>query len=288
MGAAGPSKCSPGSALRRCPLQVVALATFLAGRWRIAGQDFSGADQSIGSWDSLNRGHETDPPLLGEVDVSDLLGIGGRGMQTLDADRGLDSGAQRKRMRACLRAVRMRMGAKPEETEANIASLMSQAASSGRQSSEMSEDQIINQIVFSMVMSCYQRIDAASVGRVLKGDSLEEGTQEALFKQWAASLRPTKRQFLLLEFVMKEEQARLLREAGPEDMPGTVNIIGRGMSSWMKVTYLLVVFGVLSSAGYFAIRRVLRQIHRPPRERTAKAMRKVMRAEAKLDKKKLS
>merc|ERR1712066_298073 len=124
----------------------------------------------------------------------------------------------------------------------------------------------------------------ASVDQVHAGGQLSANEEEAIFKQSASPLRPTRKQFRLLESVMQEQRLKDMKASNPYDFLGSANILGTGMSVRAKVFYVCLVSVVLLSAGLWAFRRVSRP--RPVRERTAKAMRRAVKAELRLDKKK--
>jgi len=225
-------------------------------------------------------------------DVSDLLGLAGRGDQGVaarktDVDRRLDKSSRRKRMTACLTATRTRMTAKPDEVDTAVGSLMAQREAAGAAGADglpdMTEEQAVNQLLFSMVMSCYAGIDNSSVSKVIDGGRLPPDAEEALFRQSSSPPRPTPQQFKLLESVIEEEQAKLMKEMRPEDMPGAPGIIGRSMSTRAKVAYVLVVIAGVFGGGLWALKRMMRG--RPPKQRSAKAMRKFAKAMDQLEKK---
>jgi len=224
----------------------------------------------------------------GIPDVTDLIGIGGVSGQLhgSDVDQGVQAATLRKRMQACLQAARMRMEARPEETEAAVGALINQAAQATTGMAEMqefSEEQATNQLLFSMILSCYHSIDSSSVDQIRAGGRLSADEDEAIFKQSASPPRPTRKQFRLLESVMNEQRVKEMSEVNPGDVSG-VNILGRGMSARAKVFYVVVVSVVLVGAVLWAFHRVSRP--RQVRERTTKAMRRVTKAELRLDKKK--
>lgn len=220
-------------------------------------------------------------PGLGEVDVSDLIGLGGRGgsLEPKAIEDTWPAGVRRQRMLACVRAAARWTETHPSELEGVVAELMAQAESqaAAQPGAQFTEEQAMNQYVFGMTMSCYHIIDESIVYLAIEGERLPADAEETLFGKAAAPPRPTRAQFELLEAVMREEQARRMEDRGPEALGG-LHIIGSWMSRRQKAAYLLLVVAVVAAAGYCFFTPLIFPPEQMPRERTAKAAKKVKRA----------
>lgn len=273
-------------ALRVSVLRLAAIAMVLAGMlWHAGGQGIARVPRPDGrsGFDPLGGADDLAGPS-GAADVSDLVGFGAK-VGTTDVDRSLDPGERRKRMRSCVHAAQSWLETRPDEAETAIAGLLAQAQATPTQAgSDFSTEQAMNQLVFSMTMSCYQSIDVQAVEQVHAEQRLTKEQEDTIFKQSSSPPRPTRKQFRLLESVMKEEQQRRAQEVGPEAIPGEMNIIGSGMSPRAKAAYLLLVLTAFAGGAAYAFPKVLRG--KPPRERTAKMQRKLQKVEMMLEKKK--
>lgn len=232
------------------------------------------------------RGQETGVvPSADALDVSDLMGLGGGagGIATTDVDAQLDPGERRKRMSSCVRGAQTWLEKHADEAETQVASLMTQAQAAGP-AGEFTAEQATNQLVFSLTMTCYQKIDKEFVEQIHTGTKLSADAEKHIFELAAAPPRPTRKQFQLLESVMKEEQLRMAQEVDPAMEAGGIGIIGRGMSGRAQALYLLLVLALFGGLAAYAFPKVLN----PPREkaRTEKMVRKLAKAEMRLDKKK--
>lgn len=137
-----------------------------------------------------------------------------------------------------------------------------------------------------MVMSCYAAVDTATVAQILSGGRLPQQREEALLRQRGAPPRPTPQQYRLLEATVREEQERLIKEMRPEDLPGAVGLIGWAMPPLVKAAYVTMVIAGSFGAVLWMLRRQLRG--GPERERVERALRKLEKAAARLERKKLS
>lgn len=231
----------------------------------------------------------------GPGDVSDLIGVAGMdkggGFAADDPDEGLDPGARRKRMRACLSASRAWMAARPDEVAEEVgrmvAAMASQALASGKSSGPMdeamAEEQGNSQMLYSMLITCYYSIEGELAEAVYGGAPVPKESEEELFKNVASPPRPTRRQYRLIESVFKEERDKMMKEMDSGDMPGGMGVPGRNLTTSQKTFYVLAVLAAIFGGLLWALRRSLRE--KPARERTAKAMRKVEKAELRLLKK---
>lgn len=205
---------------------------------------------------------------------------------------GLSQDARTERMRACFAVTRTHMEARSSEVDAAINGLMAQASgqatAQGEKASlnaEVGEEQASNFLVFNMALDCYRTADNESVAQHIAGGSMAADKVKAFFKAAQQEApRPTKAQYILLEKVMNEEQMRV--SAAAVEQPPAPNLSIRGLSAGTQVLYFLAIAGGLVGGGYVLHRRIFKD-HKGMRERTAKATRKVARAQVVLDKKKV-
>lgn len=243
----------------------------------LLGQAFGSGADSLGG----NAAFVGSRAGLAADDVSDLIGLPGFSSskgQAVNTDAKLDASGKRKRMRTCLSLVLEKIEAKPAETEEAVGTLMSQMSpGSSAQNERMSEEQAMNQVVFNMVLTCYQNIDTSAVDVLASGSRLPAADEDAIFKQSAIPPRPTRKQYRLLEEVFQEHKQQELQTMPTEDLTGGLGIPGQNMSGKAKAIYLLLVASALLGGGAWAIPQVLRE--RTGRQCTSKMMRKAMKAE---------
>merc|ERR1712205_237311 len=128
-----------------------------------------------------------------------------------------------KRMRGCLNATRRYMERRSDDLAAAVNTL---AAQGGSQNQAMSPEQVENSIVYGMILTCYQNIDGSTLALVQKGGEVPKEKGEVTFgKIGDPSPRPSRSQYVLLDKAMREEQARVMQEAGRDTMPGAVGTI---------------------------------------------------------------
>lgn len=219
---------------------------------------------------------------IGDDDVSDLIFEEGMQPKEMDADEGLDENEKELRMRACFRTATKRMEADPDMVETSISQMMAQG---GQQSGgDMSEEQATNYVVFTMVMSCYSSIGTAQVDTIMSGARLPKTAEEDLFKPGASPPRPTRRQYALLETVVREERLVQSSEAVPFDPLTGMYTIGQTMTIRTKALYALAVIVVTFGGILLLYRRILR-FAAPAKEYSSKSLRKLRSAERSLAKK---
>lgn len=153
------------------------------------------------------------------------------------------------------------------------------------ESQEVAEMQAESYLVYTMVSACHRSIDSESVAQIQAGKPLGKEQEERVFKMSTAPPRPTRQEYLLLESVMQEEQARIYAENA--DMPtlGLPLLGRRGMSRSMQAFYALSVCAALGAVGLWALRDMTRRRSEVPRERTAKSTRRVAKATERLKRK---
>mmetsp|Transcript_13207 Transcript_13207/g.41692 ORF Transcript_13207/g.41692 Transcript_13207/m.41692 type:complete len:86 (+) Transcript_13207:138-395(+) len=83
---------------------------------------------------------------------------------------------------------------------------------------------------------------------------------------------------------MHEEQARMVKEMRPEDMPGAVGLAGPTLPTPVRVAYVLLVIAGVFGGGLWALRRMTRE--RSQRDLSARSARKLAKAADRLDKRK--
>eukprot|EP00932_Pfiesteria_piscicida_P012287 SRR837773.23628.p3 GENE.SRR837773.23628~~SRR837773.23628.p3 ORF type:complete len:187 (-),score=57.10 SRR837773.23628:63-575(-) len=165
------------------------------------------------------------------------------------------------------------MEARPGEVEEAVGAMLQQA--SAAPSAEMAgftEEQATNQVVFTMVLGCYQNIDPASVDEVRGGGRLPAAVEDDVFKPAAAPLRPSRRQYRLLEKVMQEHRMKEMRVASPEELYG-MSVPGTGMSARAKALYVLLVVAILAAAVAWTGRWLLQAMEPREKERSSKSLR---------------
>merc|ERR1711862_447895 len=147
----------------------------------------------------------------------------------------------------------------------------------------MTMEKAIDQVFFSRVITCYQKIDADTVVRLNTGKRLSKEESDALFESEVPP-RPSRKQFQLLQSVMQEMQVKRMQELNDE-MPGGIGIIGRSLTTSQKALYVLLIGVLLVAVLYWVSKRLFTARAPRMRERTDKGMRKVMKAQMRLDKK---
>ncbi|CAJ1338642.1 unnamed protein product [Effrenium voratum] len=182
-------------------------------------------------------------------------------------------------MTACVRATRVHLEQRPEEVEATVSSLMAQTMPGVP---EPSEEEATNQFFSLSVLACYEAIDNKTVSQVLSDGKLAEDAAEVVFGNVLSSRRPTRQQVELYETVVQEEQARLLEQLTPDDMPGAIGNIGRKMSPATKAAYVAFVLTGLVAFGAWSLWHMTRE--KPQKERSSKSWRNEMKT-ARMEKK---
>jgi len=211
----------------------------------------------------------------------------GARLTTTDVDAEFDPGQKRKRMGSCVRAAQAWVEANPRDADLQVQKLMTQAqmAAPGQQdvSAELTAEQGTNQLVFGMIMACYHSIDKETVEQVHDGRKLVKAEEEKIFELSETPPRPSRKQYILLESVMKEEQIRMSQDMQVD--PRDIGIVGRKLPGQAQAVYLLLVVALFGGLAAYAFPKVLR----PAREveRNTKMARKLAKAEKMLDKKKL-
>mmetsp|Transcript_9183 Transcript_9183/g.21819 ORF Transcript_9183/g.21819 Transcript_9183/m.21819 type:complete len:245 (-) Transcript_9183:27-761(-) len=217
-------------------------------------------------------------------DVSDLIGIGGKMAAQGDiskVDQSLSKKSRRKRMSACIRATRRRLESRSEEVETAVSSLMAQSTPGMK---EFTEEEAVNQLFSLTVFACYEHVDNQTIVEVLQGaEQLDEEKGSTVFRDVLSARRPSRAQMELYEAVVQEEQARLLEQMTPDDMPGALGNIGRKMSTATKAAYVVSVLAGLGIFAAWSLWRMTQQ--KPSKERSAKSQRQQVKAEARLEKK---
>ncbi|CAE7569304.1 unnamed protein product [Symbiodinium natans] len=139
----------------------------------------------------------------------------------------------------CIRATRHRLETRSEEVEATISSLMAQSAPGMK---ELNEEEAANQLFSLTVFACYEHVDNKTVAEVLQGaEKLDDEKSSAIFRDVLSARRPSRAQVELYESVVQEEQARLIEQMTPDEMPGALGNIGRKMSTATKAAYVIAV-----------------------------------------------
>lgn len=196
-------------------------------------------------------------------------------------DQALSKKSRRKRMSACIRATRRRLETRSDEVETAVSSLMAQSTPGMK---EFTEEEAVNQLFSLTVFACYEHVDNQTIAEVLQGsEQLDEEKGSTVFRDVLSARRPSRAQMELYEAVVQEEQARLLEQMTPDDMPGALGNIGRKMSTATKAAY---VVSVLAGLGIFAAWSLWRMTQeKPSKERSTKSQRQQVKAEARLEKK---
>eukprot|EP00439_Symbiodinium_sp_Y106_P086208 s17_g31.t2 len=154
-------------------------------------------------------------------------------------DQSLSKKSRRKRMSACIRATRRRLESRSEEVETAVSSLMAQSTPGMK---EFTEEEAVNQLFSLTVFACYEHVDNQTIVEVLQGaEQLDEEKGSTVFRDVLSARRPSRAQMELYEAVVQEEQARLLEQMTPDDMPGALGNIGRKMSTATKAAYVVSV-----------------------------------------------
>lgn len=246
----------------------------------------------------------------GSDDISDLLRGDDTNMAPVratpvlpdpDVVEELDAGQRRQRMEVCRESAKSYMKENKGEVDAMIGQMLGAGqAVQGmpQQAASMSEEQAAGSVLFSMVISCYYTITQPTVTQLHSGTRPSLELQKELFGQVSTPPRPTRRQYTLLESLTKAEQQKrseeemLLMSGGELAETGGMGIIGRHMSKESKTNYLGIVGLTIVAILLFLWMRLVggRDLaylkgDRPPRERTAKALKKVLKAEAQEEKK---
>mmetsp|Transcript_22210 Transcript_22210/g.40872 ORF Transcript_22210/g.40872 Transcript_22210/m.40872 type:complete len:229 (+) Transcript_22210:51-737(+) len=210
--------------------------------------------------------------LVSGDDVRDIIYGDGEAYSSggYDGDMELDVPSRRKLMTACVRASHGWMERREgTELEAIVGGLRSQPGGE-----RLSPDEALSSLVFAGVLACYRSVETDQAEQLLAGYHLSDEQEEEFFSPTAAPWRPRRDQFEMLEEVMQEESQRRASSRGEMD---TINILGSGMSPAVKVAYLSVVIAAFVATLFWAMRRLFtsRYINPHPRERSAKAERKV-------------
>merc|ERR1711957_296397 len=124
---------------------------------------------------------------------------------------------------------------------------------------EMTEEQATSQVLFGLVIACYNDIDSDSVDHVSEGGHLQPVKQDAVFKQAVNPPRPTPQQYRLIEKVFQEEQVRRSEEMSSEgtDPHGELGVPGFSrLPRRYKALYVLCVLCLITFAVWYGRRRI--------------------------------
>lgn len=179
---------------------------------------------------------------------------------------------QKRSIAACFREARKRLEEESPDIMNAVASLMAQGAS--RPGQEFDEEQATNQVVFSMVFACSDRIKNDTIQLILDEDGRPSGDAVQSLFTASSPPRPSRRQFRFLEEVMGEERERMVQAMSQVETLGGVATIGRGFSAPARICYVTLVVGGLSAAGIWSYLHVSSK-EKLQRHRTDKAMRRV-------------
>eukprot|EP00931_Biecheleriopsis_adriatica_P076477 TRINITY_DN50174_c0_g1_i1.p1 TRINITY_DN50174_c0_g1~~TRINITY_DN50174_c0_g1_i1.p1 ORF type:complete len:255 (+),score=70.43 TRINITY_DN50174_c0_g1_i1:91-855(+) len=189
-------------------------------------------------------GEEPDPdPAFGGAPVEDF-------------DLDMPEPQRVRRMQTCLTALQFRMQKQPE--------LLTQFADQLVQSRpEIGKEQAMNSVFFTWLMSCYMKVTDADLNEFSSSKSMDEKVFEPSSDMPQTPQTASKRQWELLEAVMKEQQqfleqkqqqrAQQQQQPGKQAPPPTEEVSSGPGSKLFSVLALAGVFGALGIATMFLV-----------------------------------
>jgi len=199
--------------------------------------------------------------LAGNDDVSDLLydgemETGSSDMAEIDVDEDMDRNTRWRRMKACLTAAKRYVDSHSDDVAAAVSTLLSQApAGQGGGPKAMAPEQLENSLVFAMILTCYQKIDDATLEIVQKGGEVPKAKAEATFgKIGEPSPRPSPSQYAMLDKAMRQEQQRMMKDADPGSVLGSTGTIIPSARRMQKMLCCQCIFLLRRSSALATLR----------------------------------
>lgn len=207
-----------------------------------------------------------------------------------DFDLNMPVEERKERMNACVTHTMNRVRTRGDQLQNTLKEAMTQQP-------QLSQEQILNTMVFTWMMTCYMSIDGEGIKQATQTQSLSPELEMALFSERADTLQKvrqaSRRQWQLIEETLLEhqqhqrQQQQQQQQDSPKKSPG-VKVPLSGMSGQSQALYILVVFGVVFGLGAIVTYRLI-GAEKAGREKSAsgKSQKKAEKAEKKLAKKKM-
>lgn len=256
---------------------------------------------SFGADDAAADGPDDPDDLDADLDLGDIDDLGDEGFDDGDPDAGGQGGFpevddfdlgmpetdRKKQMEACLIHTTNRVQARREQMEQTIKEIMSSP-----QGQQMEQNQAMNTLMFSWMMTCYLNIDRENVKQAVKTGEISDEVEQEIFAPKAD--RPQQvnsasaRQWELLQSVLRDEEIKhremqdTLKKTAREQQqrqqqqsmpqaPPRVDVIGSGMSGQSQALYVLGVFGTLFGLGACAVMKLSKDENAARDKRSGKA-----------------
>lgn len=209
-----------------------------------------------------------------------------------DFDLGMPEEDRKQRMNSCFYYTMNRVRTRGEQLQATLKEAMSQQP-------QLSQEQILNTMVFTWMMTCYMNIDSDGIRQATQTQQLTQELEVALFSEREDTpqqiRQASRRQWQLIEETLMErqqeqkQQQQQQHQDSPKKKSSGAKLPLTGMSGQSQVLYILVVFGVVFGLGAIVTYRLI-NAEKAGREKptsSAKSQKKADKAEKKLAKKKM-
>jgi len=236
-----------------------------------------------------------DDELEGDGDGDGAGGAAYVPFEVEDFDASLTEVQQKERMKACFLYTMRRAKVRGPQLQDAVKEMMAQ------KEQEMTQEQAINTIIFSWMMTCYMNIEETNMKTAYTADALEEAVEAEVFMPKPENAQQinqaSQRQWKLLENVLLEETGKHAKDKMPEQQQQQQQSSSQSYESTpggasteapkqkFGMMYVLCAFGAVFGLSAFIITRLNGNTEKPEKERSSKSLKKEEKAKRELARK---